>query len=177
MIDHEFRRRRSIPARPDFFFPRLPQRRQTELLTSVLGSLEGIVRSSHFSLRRQGLTAWRTIPRTDGARISQLSYRGQDLRSIAAAPSTNLSALPAGFFTPNPTSSWPDSSHVRLLARFGESFANAVFALQPGGWSAPIASSYGMHLVWVMEKLPERVPPKCSARPSHSFWRVALGWD
>ena len=35
-------------------------------------------------------------------------------------------------------------SHARLLARFGESFANAVFALQPGGWSAPIASPYGM---------------------------------
>ena len=50
-------------------------------------------------------------------------------------------------------------SRKRILGRFGEAFADAVFALEPGRWSEPIESPYGLHLIWVEEKLPERLPP------------------
>jgi len=46
----------------------------------------------------------------------------------------------------------------QLLGRFGEGFDAAVLALQPGRWSEPIASPYGLHLVWVREHAAERLP-------------------
>ena len=42
---------------------------------------------------------------------------------------------------------------------FGPEFSAALFDLAPGGWSRPIASAYGFHLVHVEERLPERDPP------------------
>ncbi len=50
-------------------------------------------------------------------------------------------------------------SRERLLGRFGEAFADAVVALEPGRWSEPIESPYGLHLIWIEERLPERLPP------------------
>jgi hypothetical protein len=35
---------------------------------------------------------------------------------------------------------------------FGPDFARQVFALDPNQWSRPIASSYGLHLVWVSQR-------------------------
>jgi hypothetical protein len=43
---------------------------------------------------------------------------------------------------------------------FGEPFARALFALdENSSWSAPIASSYGLHLVRVTERRPPEAPP------------------
>jgi hypothetical protein len=41
----------------------------------------------------------------------------------------------------------------------GDSFAAQVFELEPETWSGPIASPFGLHLVWVHEQVPERMPP------------------
>lgn len=46
-----------------------------------------------------------------------------------------------------------------LDARFGSGFAAPLFALEPGVWSAPVTSTFGLHLVRVRERLSERVPP------------------
>jgi len=48
-----------------------------------------------------------------------------------------------------------------VAAAFGEPFARALFALDDNatGWSAPIASSYGLHLVRVTERRPPEAPP------------------
>lgn len=40
----------------------------------------------------------------------------------------------------------------RIARDFGEDFALAVAELEPGGWRGPIASSYGEHLVRVLER-------------------------
>jgi parvulin-like peptidyl-prolyl isomerase len=61
-----------------------------------------------------------------------------------------------------------------LEGRFGPAFAEAIATLPPGseaGWSAPIASPFGRHLVWVEERLPERLPPLAEVRG-----RVLYGW-
>ena len=55
-------------------------------------------------------------------------------------------------------------SYARIEARFGKSFADQVFSLPVGGWSAPIASPYGLHLVWVEEKIPEHMPSLAAVR-------------
>jgi hypothetical protein len=56
-------------------------------------------------------------------------------------------------------------SHSRLSARFGRAFAEQVFALEPGVWSDPIASPYGLHLILVEEKRDPRLPELATVRP------------
>ena len=49
-------------------------------------------------------------------------------------------------------------SRPRIMGRFGRAFAEQVFALEPGVWSDPIASPFGLHLVLVEEKREQRLP-------------------
>jgi len=55
-------------------------------------------------------------------------------------------------------------SRPRITARFGGAFAELIFALEPGVWSAPIASPYGLHLVRVEEKREPRLPELAAVR-------------
>jgi peptidyl-prolyl cis-trans isomerase C len=50
----------------------------------------------------------------------------------------------------------PPRTLGELAASFGGAFARAVAALPPGRWSGPIASSYGLHRVFVQERTPGR---------------------
>jgi len=51
-----------------------------------------------------------------------------------------------------------------LIARFGSAFARAVAALEPGRWSEPIPSVFGLHLVFVHERIPARLPALAEVR-------------
>ncbi len=55
-------------------------------------------------------------------------------------------------------------SEPKLAASFGPDFARAVMKLKPGLWSGPIASSYGLHLVWIHERRPARPRPLDAVR-------------
>lgn len=46
-----------------------------------------------------------------------------------------------------------------LQRRFGARFGESAFALEPGGWSEPIESAYGLHLVRVESREPGQIPP------------------
>ncbi len=46
----------------------------------------------------------------------------------------------------------------QVLRVFGPGFAEGVMAMDPGIWSGPIESAYGLHLVWVQEKVDEQLP-------------------
>ena len=52
----------------------------------------------------------------------------------------------------------------RIVARLGKPFAERVFAMEPGAWSDPIASPYGLHLVWVRGRSAARVPSLAAVR-------------
>jgi len=54
---------------------------------------------------------------------------------------------------------------------FGTRFAEGVFELEPGSWQGPVASSYGLHLVRVVEKTEPRAPDLDEARD-----RLRLDW-
>jgi peptidyl-prolyl cis-trans isomerase C len=54
---------------------------------------------------------------------------------------------------------------------FGDQFAKNLFALEPGIWSGPIASSYGLHLVRVSNQTSSRIPDFNEVRG-----QVALGF-
>ena len=45
-----------------------------------------------------------------------------------------------------------------IAREFGEAFANRLAELEPDGWSGPIRSPFGLHLVRVSEHTPERQP-------------------
>jgi hypothetical protein len=47
---------------------------------------------------------------------------------------------------------------------FGNDFAATLLAAPLGQWSGPQASPYGLHLVYVSERLPARVPPLSEVR-------------
>jgi hypothetical protein len=51
------------------------------------------------------------------------------------------------------------STAAELARVFGAAFADAVAALPVGQWSEPLPSSYGLHLVWVEERLAAAPPP------------------
>jgi len=51
-----------------------------------------------------------------------------------------------------------DWTRSMVAARFGTGFAEAVFEAGPDGWSGPVASAYGVHLVLVTRRAPARVP-------------------
>ena len=71
----------------------------------------------------------------------------------------------------------PPSTPSRLAARLGTSFAEAVSVLATGSWSQPIPSSYGLHLVWVRERLPaadDRAGPGRRAEPGGTTRRTIL---
>lgn len=57
------------------------------------------------------------------------------------------------------------ASPTDLAKIFGDEFATAVAALEPGRWSEPIRSRYGLHLVWVSARDAAAVPGLDALRP------------
>ena len=56
-------------------------------------------------------------------------------------------------------------STVGEIARvFGDGFAQAVAGLEPGRWSGPVRSSYGLHVVHVSERTAGRLRPLAEVR-------------
>jgi hypothetical protein len=41
---------------------------------------------------------------------------------------------------------------------FGRQFADAIFKLEPGRWTGPVFSGYGLHIVYVTARKPHRIP-------------------
>ena len=58
-------------------------------------------------------------------------------------------------------SEYAGRTHQEVRELFGLEFADALFALETaaGGWQGPVRSSYGEHLVQVIARAAERVPP------------------
>jgi hypothetical protein len=49
---------------------------------------------------------------------------------------------------------------------FGDSFAQQVFAAEPGRWQGPIASTFGQHFVFINERTRGSEPPLDAIRPA-----------
>lgn len=58
----------------------------------------------------------------------------------------------------------PLSPRSEVAGLFGEDFASRLLDVEPAGWSGPIESSYGVHLVWVKERVEGRLPPLAEVR-------------
>ena len=51
------------------------------------------------------------------------------------------------------------SSQDVVFGVFGKGFFERLAALPPGVWSGPVVSTYGVHLVRILDSLPARTPP------------------
>ena len=58
----------------------------------------------------------------------------------------------------------PLSTPSALARRLGAGFARAAAQAEPGRWSGPLPSSYGLHLVWVHERSAGVLPPLAEIR-------------
>ncbi|MDG2306153.1 MAG: peptidylprolyl isomerase [Candidatus Binatia bacterium] len=54
---------------------------------------------------------------------------------------------------------------LSVQGRLGKPFSDEVFRLEPGTWSGPVESPYGLHLVRVEEILAAELPPVAEVRP------------
>ena len=59
-----------------------------------------------------------------------------------------------------------------VAKQFGEPFALALGRLQPGRWQGPVESGYGVHLVYVSERIDGRLPALAEVRDA-----VRREWD
>ena len=96
------------------------------------------------------------------ARISfiHVFFNSQTRRDAAGDAKGALAALSIGAPIANFGDPFPIDAEVRddisqnVAGQFGDEFAKAVFALKPGAWQGPFASSFGLHLVRVTEAKP-----------------------
>jgi hypothetical protein len=58
----------------------------------------------------------------------------------------------------------PLSPRSDVSRSFGEDLAARVLALEPGRWQGPVESGFGLHLVFVRERLEGRLPPLTEIR-------------
>jgi hypothetical protein len=57
-------------------------------------------------------------------------------------------------------------TEAQLAKQLGSAFAREAMTLEPGSWEGPVASAYGMHVVWVHERQEPREPELESVRRS-----------
>ena len=70
--------------------------------------------------------------------------------------------------------SFVDADELALSGMFGEEFARAAFALEPGAWRGPVKSGYGVHLVFVSQRTPTAPKPFETVRDAvRAEWRGA----
>lgn len=78
-----------------------------------------------------------------------------------ASSNADLSTLGDAFLLDNQFTAMPASE---VTKQFGETFATGLAGLTPGQWQGPIASGYGVHLVFVSERTKTRVPALAEVR-------------
>jgi len=133
--------------------------RDADLATLLERDREHFLRPETVTVQQLFLS---TDTRGDDAASRDAGHLLAALRSGALpddAATAQADALPIG-------GSLRSVTRLQLQARFGKTFADAVFALDAGGWSGPIASPFGLHLVRVTDKRPARVPPLDEIRPA-----------
>lgn len=91
-----------------------------------------------FSPDRRGETA---LADAEMALVDLQTATGPQPSDLLGDPTS----LPAGF---------ERISDHEVEAMFGPDFATALLELQQGRWIGPISSGYGLHLVWLSEKIP-----------------------
>ena len=93
------------------------------------------------------------------------------LSALQADPATDPSALGERTLLPARLGLSPPNA---IDGVFGQGFFGRLAELPPGVWAGPVASSYGVHLVRILESLPARTPPLDDVRDAvMRDWKAA----
>jgi peptidyl-prolyl cis-trans isomerase C len=57
------------------------------------------------------------------------------------------------------------ASELEIRKRLGGGFTDTVMGLEPGSWHGPVLSGFGVHLVYVFERMPAPVPLLADVQP------------
>jgi hypothetical protein len=105
------------------------------------------------------------------ARVSfvQLFFKGEDGEERARAVLASLRSTgsdPAGMEGDRLLlgNVFSDEEEQALTSTFGAAFAKSVLSAEPGRWSGPFASAYGLHLVKVTASTPSKTRPFTEVR-------------
>ena len=118
--------------------------------------LEQFLKSHPETFRKEGTVSFVQIyldPQRHGEKLKQDA--AELLAQLKGAENIELTSVGDPFLLNHEFHNVPESE-IRNL--FGESFAKDVPALQTGRWQGPIASGYGMHLVFVQEHAAGQLP-------------------
>ena len=96
--------------------------------------------------------------------------RGDDIDDDAASllEVLNSPSAPTDPLTHGDTTMLPSqmelTSSVKIAQTFGPQFAEAMDGLPPGGWTGPVKSTFGTHLVRINKREPGRLPSLSKVR-------------
>jgi hypothetical protein len=136
------------------------RRRLAQKLTFLIDDTSRIVEPAEDELRRFYMTnaeRFRTDARVSFSQVFFNPERRQHADSDAQAALISISAKGGQADTSSlgdpllVESEFHDADRQTVSNLFGAEFAEAVFALDPGQWSGPIKSGYGLHLVRVSD--------------------------
>ncbi len=133
--------------------------------------LEEYMRTHPDSFRVEPRLTFRQVvldPQKHGERlasdVAELLAQLDDAGSAADISTLGDSLLLESEFAEQPAS--------EIAKQFGEPFALALVRLEPGRWQGPVESGYGVHLVYVSERVEGRLPALAEVRDA-----VRREWD
>jgi hypothetical protein len=102
---------------------------------------------------------------TEGAEKDPRAFAADLLARLRAEP--GLASDPGSLGDPTLLPPGMERASAREVAAvFGSALAEAVAQADPGGWSGPYPSSYGLHLLFVTDREPGGVPSLDEVRPA-----------
>jgi len=116
------------------------------------------------TFRIEPQVAFRQVYLNPDKHASSTEVEGQRLlRQLAAGgPRVDTAALGDPLMVPREVERTPRAEVARV---FGEEFADAVLKVEPGRWTGPLRSGYGLHFVFVTERQEERTQALAEVRP------------
>jgi parvulin-like peptidyl-prolyl cis-trans isomerase-like protein len=127
-----------------------------DALTPTEAELEAYLQSHRQAFALQPAMSFEQVflnPRRHGAGIGQAA--AAVLVALKANPEADASALGDASLLP---AEMPLADLASIGHTFGEAFAEAIGKAEAGGWTGPIASGFGLHVVRVGERRQGRVP-------------------
>jgi hypothetical protein len=116
------------------------------------------------NFRREPRLSFRQVMLDPQRRGAALADDARELlaRLQAAPADADLGALGDSRMLPEGL----DGAPLREVARlFGDEFAGALLKAEPGRWSGPVRSGYGVHLVWIAARDDGGLPALADVRP------------
>jgi hypothetical protein len=88
-------------------------------------------------------------------RVTEINENARTLLDSLRAGSSNAAEAGDRFML---NQEFSDYSHNEVARVMGARFADALAETEPGSWQGPVISGYGLHLVYIQQVIPARMP-------------------